>query len=124
MSLSAQCAIAAFFVLLAWLTGRWASLYDVKGWISDAALRLVFSGKWRQLRKAPVEVITGDKILKGQIKGSIDTILADKKRYGILPTTAKHGALYGLAILARVVSNVAYLTGFVLIAHAAYRWLA
>lgn len=127
MSIQSQAIWGAGFVLVGWLLHRWASRYDVKGWLLDSAKRYA----WRAVRR-PSELSArgildhleqGDE-LRGRLGRLNDAVEADVSRMGKAKAYARRGAIIAMAQVAATISAWIMLIGIVVLVVAAGRWLA
>lgn len=105
------------------MINRWTAGYDIQGWLSQSAWRLLWSRDFARLKQSPRDLIESDPILRDQVLSKTNQINADRARLGTVRTAGKHGALFALAFVCRrfVVPPLLILS-VALIGHASYRW--
>ena len=125
MTFGFETGVGLFLLAIGLGMGRWASRYDVKSWLTDAVWRFIFRRGWRDARRAPIQdVIDGDGELRRQFSEKADAFKADAGRIGHTRAFAKHGVLFAIASAVNFVAGIVMIAGLLLLAHAAYRWLA
>lgn len=125
MTTTITAAIGLLLVLTGWLMGRWASRYDIKGWVTGALWRMLFRGNWKGIQANPSldGLMAADPELRKTVTEKAAELKADHERMGMRGAVVKHGGLFLLARLAGMLSMPLLLVGILLLGFATYGWL-